>query len=633
MRMTWLPPVTDLAPRLKAARQATGEEAWRLLARIAEQDLSFLETLQVDKLLQEKFGKEPPPSLTTAPVRLALLGSCTVEQLLPGIRVGALRRGLWVGTHLVDYGQGPQALMGGDQALEAFRPTDLLFIMDAHDLFGNRPLDAEADPGTKVREAIEKAVSLWRLARERFQCRIHHQVPLNLFPPVMGSNEQRAPASLRHLLSSFIERLRPLADAQKADLLDLGPWVERFGSEAWHDPVLWHKAKQEVSPAAGPFYGELVSRLLGARLGRSRKALVLDLDNTLWGGVIGDDGLEGIRLGQGSAVGEAFTAFQEYALALARRGVVLAVCSKNEEGAALEPFDRHPEMVLKRKDIACFVANWGDKAANLKQIAKALNLGLDSLVFVDDNPAERFRVRESLPQVAVPEMPEDPALFTDCLAMAGYFESVELTGDDLARSEQYLQNQQREKAQASFADLDDYLKNLDMTLSWGPFDPLSLPRVAQLVQKTNQFNLTTRRHSQEELARLASDPRSVTLRCRLKDRFGDNGLIGVVIAREGTGGQWDLDTWLMSCRVLGRGVETAMLGLVSSLVKAKGGKELRGAYRPTAKNGMVRDLYPKLGFRPLDPQSGAKGADEENWTLPLDREVPGRHHIRCQEGD
>jgi FkbH-like protein len=376
-------------------------------------------------------------------------------------------------------------------------------------------------------------------------------------------------------------------------------------------------------------YGELVGRLLSAQQGRSSKCLVLDLDNTLWGGVIGDDGLEGIQLGQGSALGEAFVAFQRFARDLSSRGVILAVCSKNDEKNALEPFERHPDMVLRKKDIACFMANWNDKASNLKLIAQQLNIGLDSLVFVDDNPFERNQVRAECPMVAVPELPEDPSLFPACIAAAGYFESISLTQDDWARSEQYQKNLEREKAQASFGDLSDYLKSLDMELVWGPFDPLSLPRVTQLINKTNQFNLTTRRYSEEDTSRFASDPDTVTLRCRLTDRFGDNGIIGIIIAVGDKSGDWNIDTWLMSCRVLGRGVEQAMLDLLAQEVSSRGGKRLIGLYIPTAKNGMVKDHYPGLGFEAW----GDASQGETRWALCIEAKKTFDYPIKFKRGN
>ena len=249
---------------------------------------------------------------------------------------------------------------------------------------------------------------------------------------------------------------------------------------------------------------------MAASQGRSRKCLVLDLDNTLWGGGVGDEGVGGIVIGQGHALGEAFLAFQRYASALGHRGVILAVCSKNDEANAWAPFDRHPEMALKREDIACLVANWSDKAANLRIIAERLNIGLDAMVFVDDNPFERNIVRRELPMIAVPELPADPAQYAACLADAGYFEATRLTAEDRTRSQLYQANLARDDA-ASTTDVEGYLRSLDMEARWGRFDRVTLPRVVQLINKTNQFNLTTRRISEGVAVALMSDPRSLTL--------------------------------------------------------------------------------------------------------------------------
>jgi FkbH-like protein len=284
------------------------------------------------------------------------------------------------------------------------------------------------------------------------------------------------------------------------DILALDALLIEDGIDAWHNPALWHGAKQEISPVAAPRYGDLVARMLAAKRGLSAKCLVLDLDNTLWGGVIGDDGLDGIVLGQGSALGEAYLSFQTYVRELARRGIILAVCSKNDEQVAMAPFEKHPEMVLRLSDIACFVANWDDKASNIRRIAATLNIGIDSLVFADDNPFERNLIRREIPAVAVPELPADPALYARCLADAGYFEANRLTQNDLERSEQYQANLKREVMRASVTDLTQYLRSLTMRLEWKRFDSVGLQRITQLINKTNQFNLTTRRYNETEVA-------------------------------------------------------------------------------------------------------------------------------------
>ena len=288
---------------------------------------------------------------------------------------------------------------------------------------------------------------------------------------------------------------------------------------------------------------------------------------------------------------------QEHARALAKRGVILAVCSKNDEANALAAFETHPEMLLRRGDISAFVANWDDKATNLRRIARELNIGLDSLVFLDDNPFERNLIRAELPEVAVPEVPDDdPALMAQVLADAGYFEALSLTDEDRERTRQYQANRERTALEGAHTDLPSYLRSLEMRLIWRRFDRIGLGRIVQLINKTNQFNLTTRRTTEEQVLAVMADPRAFGLQLRLTDRFGDNGIIAVVIGRVDAQARCHIDTWLMSCRVLGRGVEAATLALVAERARALGAATLVGEYIPTAKNGMGADHYARLGF-------------------------------------
>jgi FkbH-like protein len=444
---------------------------------------------------------------------------------------------------------------------------------------------------------------------------------------LLGNNEHRLAGSKAAFLARLVGRLRPMAEAAGVDILAVDEWAARDGLAAWHDRGLWHRAKQELSPAAAPLYGDLLARMFSARQGRSYKCLVLDLDNTLWGGVVGDDGLEGLVLGQGSALGEAFTAFQHYVRELSRRGVILAVCSKNDEKNALEPFEKHPEMVLRRGDIASFVANWSDKAANIRSIAAELNIGLDSLVFVDDNPFERSLVRQELPMVAVPEVGDDPTNFAQTLADAGYFESLTITQEDRDRVGQYQGNRQRQALLASATDLPAYLRSLDMQLTWRCFDEIGLARTVQLINKTNQFNLTTKRYEEADVLAVMRDMRAFGLQLRLLDRFGDNGIISIIIGRMQ---QEDLliDTWLMSCRVLGRQVEATTLNLIVAEARRLGASRLLGDYVPTQKNSMVRDHYEKLGFTVVrrDMGGGCRAV------LDLQTFVPAETFIVVREG-
>jgi len=604
LQLYWLPPPEPWHVAIRGAADADDAVAWKTLVQVANTRLDFIETIRLDRAVRRRFPGPPPGLASSRTARLALLGSSTLDHLLPGLRVGALRRGIWLDTYSGGYGQYLQELLGADSALHRFKPATVLFCFDEEHLFGTDMLLDARDAADLVDAAARKIENLWRLVREHFDCPVIQQTILPHGVPVFGNNEHQVPGSPRRLAQALNQRLREMAPHNGADILSIDDRLLMDGIGAWHDPALWHRAKQEISPAASHFYGDLVGRLLAARLGHSAKCLVLDLDNTLWGGVIGDDGLEGIKLGQGNALGEAYVAFQRYARNLSKRGIILAVCSKNDEANALSPFRRHPEMVLREADIACLVANWDDKATNLREISRRLSIGLEHMVFADDNPFERNLVRSALPMVAVPELPEDPAFYAQCIADAGYFEGIYLTADDMDRGQQYQQNQKRESLKASLnasaGNLDDYLASLQMELLWAPFDEMGLQRVTQLINKTNQFNLTTRRFTENEVRAAMEDAATITLQLRLLDRFGDNGIIGVIIARPVADRAAAIDTWLMSCRVLGRGVESATLNLLVEQARERGFQRLLGEYLPSEKNKMVEQHYPKLGFAGLD---------------------------------
>lgn len=615
----WLPPPGNVAERIRQLG-ANPNLRWSELAALASCRLDFVQTNQLDRGLQRCRADDGPVDR----LKLALLSSCTVNHLLPGCRVGALRRNLHLQAFAGDYAMYLAELEDEGSALHRYDPDVVLCAFHAQHLIG------DPDPALSPRaaqalldQAVDRIVTVWRVARQSFRCQVIQQSILPAHNLLVGSNEHRLPGSGASLVERLNLRLRELADEQGVEILALDRVARDDGLRAWHDPVLWHRAKQEISPAASPAYGDLVARLIAAQRGRSAKCLVLDLDNTLWGGVIGDDGLEGIKLGQGSALGEAYVEFQRYASQLARRGVILAVCSRNDPATARLPFERHPEMVLKCEQIACFVANWNDKAENLRQIAAQLSIGMDALVFVDDSAFDRNMVRRELPSVAVPELPEDPALYARCLADAGYFEALHVTPEDLERSAHYRANLAREQFRTSRTDLRGYLESLEMELRWQPFDRLGLLRIVQLVNKTNQFNLTTRRYTEGEVATLMADAHALTLQLRLADRFGDNGIIGIVIGRR-EGDSIRLDTWLMSCRVLGRQVEEETLNIVVSEAQRLGACQLIGEYRPTDRNRMVREHYRKLGFELAgETQDGASV-----WTMAVEHFSPRATFIR-----
>jgi FkbH-like protein len=515
----WLPENPGWSREAAALDQAVAEErTWRKLVELANARFDLIRTIRLDRLLQKLFGDNPPSHLSTRPVRLAVLGSSVTTHLLPGIRVAGLRRDLWVKTYEPGFNQYYAELNESGSGLDDFEPNAILFAFDAHHCIREMRSDAgRGDADAALDALIAHLHDCCSKARDRYGCHILVQTPLPILPGLLGNNEHRLPGSYQRFIEKFSEKLRDFVEAEGIDLVAVDARAAWDGVRNWHDPALWRRAKQEISPAVAPIYGDLVARVLAARQGRSRKCLVLDLDNTLWGGVVGDDGVGGLVLGQGSAAGESFLALQGYARDLARPGIILAVCSKNDEANAVAAFDKHPEMLLKRTDVASFMVNWNDKASNIQTISREINIGLDSLVFVDDNPVERDFVRSVLPMVAVPEIPIDPALVPQCLMDAGYFEATIITNDDLQRTEQYRANRERAQQAAAAPDLQTYLLGLKMQLIWGRFDAENQQRIVQLINKTNQFNLMTKRCTEEEILRFGADPDCLGLHFRLVD--------------------------------------------------------------------------------------------------------------------
>lgn len=608
LRMKWLPEAADWRARV-ATLSGHGAQAWREACQLAGHDLDFLQTNALDTAWQACLKAGAP--VPARPVRLLMLGSSTLGHLAAAIRVAGLRHGLHVEVRCGEHGQYRQALSAPSPELDAYAPDVVLLALDAHHLCaGLQPGQSDEDWMAQVQADCR---ALWQQARQRWGCLVVHQTAMPVHPGLMGSQEHRLPGSPAAFLRRLNGRLRAWADQEHVQLLALDDQVAQQGLAAWHDRGLWHRAKQETTPTAAPMFGELLARILAARWGRTRKCLVLDLDHTLWGGVVGDVGAQGLVLGAGSALGEAYGAVQQYVKALSARGVVLAVCSKNDAASALEPFHHHPDMVLRETDVACFVANWDDKPGNLRRIAAELNLGLEALVFLDDNPFERELVRRELPMVAVPEVSDDPVVILERLASAGYFESLDLTDEDRRRAGQYQENRQRAALQSITTDLSGYLRSLEMQLHWRRFDEMGLARVVQLIGKSNQFNLTTRRYGEADIRQVMGDPAAFGLQLRLRDRLGDSGMIAVVIGRLEADATVVLDTWLMSCRVLGREVERATLNVVIEQARRLGARRLVGHYRHTSRNSMVADHYARLGFHPLD----ARETGDSSWELVL----------------
>ena len=530
--------------------------------------------------------------------RFALLGDCATQLLATAIRGYALEMNLPLRVFEADYDQIDAQLMDTGSEFYAFAPETVLLYRCTEKLyerFVRTPLDARA---AFAETEIEKIRAEWARVQHGTKADILFFAFLPMDDGVFGSYALREGSAFPYQLLKLNYLLAEAArEAANVRLIDLEPIRAHMGYDAFHDPKLYAIAKIPISTQALPAVASRVVDAILARKGRFHKCAIVDLDNTLWGGVIGDDGLEGIQIGE-LGQGHAFTEFQTWLKELKNRGVMLAVCSKNDEANAKEPFLRHPEMVLKLDDFSAFVANWEDKASNIRRIQKELNIGLDSMVFFDDNPFERNLVRTMLPEVEVPELPEDPAEYTAFARMQNLFDTNSYSDEDRVRTERYLAEKSRTELSAGIDNYDDYLKALGMKAVCAPFDAFHIPRIAQLTQRSNQFNLRTVRYSEQEIEEIAANPRYVTRYYTLRDRFGEHGLIAVVIL-EKRENELFVNEWLMSCRVLKRGMEQFIADSILRAAREAGVARVVGEYIPTPKNAMVKDLYASMGFRPL----------------------------------
>ena len=556
--------------------------------------------------------------------RIAVLGGSTTHDVVAFMELSLLANGIRPTFYESEYNQWWEDSVFGNPALDAFRP-DIVFIHTSV-----RNVRTWPDLGAEPSETdVEGTVSKWRTAWESLAAKFHCPViqnnfdylPYRLFGNLDGTDLRGRVNFVRRLNAAFAEYARAHAGLYVNDIC----WqAADFGLARWHDEAYWCLYKYAMSREALPTVAFNAANIVKALFGKNKKALALDLDNTLWGGVVGDDGPENLELGTETAVGQGYAEFQQYLKDLGRTGVLLNVISKNEPANAKAGL-AHPQMVLKKDDFVSVKANWEPKSENLVQMAEELALLPEAFVFVDDNPAEREIVRQQGPGAAVPGIGQVEN-YVSALDHGGWFEAVQLSGDDLRRNAMYRENAQRAQLQSRFTDYGAYLDSLEMKGTIRPFEPVYMARIAQLTNKSNQFNLTTRRYTQEEIERTAADPAFITRYGKLEDRFGDNGVVAVSIG-EVKGDVLELVLWLMSCRVLKRDMEFAMMDEMAAAARTRGVRVIRGLYRPTAKNGMVRDFYKTQGFTKVseDPQGDAV------WELDVSSGYePRNHHIKIE---
>ncbi len=548
--------------------------------------------------------------------RLAILGDSSMELLFQAVRGHGYTRGVNIEVFEGGFDQinfqvhDPASDLYAFQASTVFISHSLPRFTEA---FYLTPRDSRCDYALS-RIAILRSLATSISSHSSMTC-IFCTIP-ERSDAVFGHYGAKMGSSLLFQLRTFNYELMRLAqEVSHVYICDVAEVEGRFGLSETHDPTLYVTSKIAWSLNFLPTLASSIVSILEALAGRIKKCVVLDLDNTLWGGVVADDGVAGIELGELGA-GPAFSAFQQWLLELKERGILLAVVSKNDEVIAQEPFKSHPDTVLTLDDFAIFIANWQNKADNIAHIQNVLSIGYDAIVFVDDNPVERALVHELLPEVTVPEMPNDPAYYVPFLQSLNLFETASYSDGDNTRTKQYREEAARRDSVEQFTNLDDFLANLKMKATVTPFSDAIVPRIAQLTQRSNQFNLRTQRYDAAAVKRLLNSPSHKTLCVRLQDKFGDYGIVAVVIG-EKQGPDLFIDTWLMSCRVLKRGVEALVINSIATTAAQFGLTGLIGEYIPTPKNGMVKDIFQEFGFK----NAGSV------WRLDIGSFIPVPHFI------
>lgn len=527
--------------------------------------------------------------------KVAILGGSTTNDIKNILELFLLNYGIKPEFYESEYNQYYEDGMFPNSELEEFAP-DVIYIHTSNRNIIDYPCisDSKEVAAQKLDAVVKKFEGLWNHIKEVYHCPIiqnNFELP---FYRLMGNRDA---ADYRGRVN-FITRLN-LAFYDYAEehdnffIHDLNYESASYGLDKWADPFYWHMYKYAMCVPAIPYVSFGVARIIKSIFGKNKKVLNLDLDNTLWGGVIGDDGADNIEIGQETSLGQTYAEFQNYIKQHKDLGILLTVNSKNDEAVARTGFER-PDSILKKEDFVSFTANWEPKSQNLQRTAENLNLLPESFVFVDDNPAEREIVRQQIQGVAIPEI-DSVEHYIQILDKNGYFEVTNLSEDDRKRSEMYQANEMRKQAQSTYADYAEYLSSLEMKGSIKAFEPVYMSRISQLTNKSNQFNLTTRRYSQTELEEVADDAMHITLYGKLEDKFGDNGVVSVVIGKK-ENDTLHIDLWLMSCRVLKRDMELAMMDELVAKCQEAGISRILGYYYPTAKNGMVKEFYAMQGF-------------------------------------
>lgn len=558
-------------------------------------------------------------------IKMALVGDTATQFLATALKGMGVERGFNINIFEADYNQVERQFMDPTSELFEFDADIIVVFQSTHKLGEHHSLLPVEQQVSLADDRLTFITSICGNQNLSNKIIIYFNYP-EIEDTVFGSYANKVISSLSYQVRKLNFELMNLAQQfPNLFICDIAGLQNKLGRDMMFATNVYVSTEMVLSVDALPYVASRVMDIVCAIKGQFKKCLILDLDNTIWGGVVGDDGLEGIQLGHGLGIGKAFTEFQMWIKKLKQRGIIICVASKNNEETAKEPFEKHPDMILKLDDIAVFQANWETKVDNIRTIQSILNIGFDSMVFLDDNPFERNIVRENIPDITVPELPEDPGDYLEYLYSLNLFETANYSNADKDRTKQYQVEAKRVSLSKTFTNEADFLKSLNMVSIVSGFTKFNTPRVAQLSQRSNQFNLRTIRYTEVDITAMADNPDVIDLSFTLEDKFGDNGLIAVIIMKKWNEESLFVDTWFMSCRVLKRGMESFTLNTMVQRAKAAGYKKIIGEYLPTPKNKMVENHYTSLGFSKIEGKKTAQ------YVLDIDKYKSKECYIEAKE--
>lgn len=530
-------------------------------------------------------------------VRVAVLGDSATQLLATAIKGMGVERGYNIDLFEAEYNQIERQILDPSSELYHHNSQYVVIYHSTHKLMEKYAMMKSDE---KINLAKERLDLIRTICQQINGSVIYYNYP-EIDDTVFGSYANKVQESFIYQTRKLNYELMNLAqEYSNLYICDLAALQNKFGRDTFYDSSIYVSTEMLLSIDSLPLVASRTVDIIGSIEGKLKKCLILDLDNTVWGGIVGDDGWENIQVGHGLGIGKVYTEFQQWVKKLKNRGIIIAVCSKNNEHTAKEPFEKNPEMVLKLEDISVFIANWENKADNIRKIQNILNISFDSMVFLDDNPFERNLVRQNIPEISVPELPDDPSCYLEFLYGQNLFETASYSKEDSYRTKQYQIEAERMNAAQAFTNEKDFLKSLNMVSEVVCFNKFNIPRVAQLSQRSNQFNLRTVRYTEDQISTIAQSDKYSTFSFTLEDKYGDNGLISVVIMKEREDKALFIDTWFMSCRVLKRGMENFVLNKLVDYARDNGYNNIIGEYIPTLKNNMVKDHYKNLGFLPME---------------------------------